>query len=368
MIKGIYYDGKTSSSVEAELTYDDVGFVQIRGIIATPVAIADLGISSRIGNTPRYIRLPDGGQFETVDNDAVDEMIQLTQGSGFSIHRLESAKRFVATTVVVVVVFAWIFVQYGIPFFAKQVAYAMPDEVATHLGDGVLENMDDHLFSESRLSKKRRARLQKLFNRLAAKIDNTDHLKLLFRDGGMVGANAFALPDGTIVMTDQLVKLTKNDNEVGSVMLHEIGHVQERHSLRLAAQSFGLAMFVMVVTGDVSTSSSIISAIPVVLVESGYSQDMEWEADGYALDYMFEHKIDPIHFANMMQKLEDSHAVVKQYNKSQKNKKKRKNDKECKPRKDKDSEDSFTDYLSSHPATKKRIDRFREASKALKAG
>lgn len=372
MIKGTYYNGKTSYSSGAQLTYDDAGYVQLKGITVSPLQISELTISSRIGNTPRYIRFPDGGQFETADNDAVDEMLQSTSigGNGFTIYKLESAKRFVAATVVVVVLFAWVFVQYGIPFFAEQVAYAMPQEAASHLGDGVLENMDKHLFKKSTLSGKKQKSLHRLFSRLASRIDNTDHLKIVFRDGGPLGANAFALPDGTIVMTDQLAKLTKSNNEIGSVMLHEIGHVQKRHSLRLAAQSFGLAMFVMVITGDVSTSSSIISAIPVVLVESGYSQDMEWEADGYALDYMLRHGIDPVHFANMMQKLEDSHREVLAYNKAEKQKKK---NSECKPSSKKNDtqlpgDESFSDYFSSHPATKKRIDRFRNASKALMAG
>ena len=366
MIKGTYFDGKTSARSEAHLSYDNTGQVQIEGMVRVAVDANELSISSRIGNTPRYIQLPDGGQFETVDNDAIDNMMEQLRlnRSTFSIHKLESAKRFVAATVVVVVVFAWVFVQYGIPYFARQVAFALPQQASTKLGDGVLENMDKHIFKKSKLSKTRQKRLRRTFNRLVSRHDNPPDLRLEFRDGGYIGANAFALPDGTIVMTDQLIGLTKSNREIGSVMLHEMGHVQERHSLRLATQSFGLAMLIMVITGDVSTSSSIISAIPVVLVESGYSQDMEWEADGYALDYMTKHGIDPIHFANMMQKLEQSHLKAKNCIKT---KKKSKGGKGCKNvRENGQSDDgSIIDYFSSHPATNKRIQRFKDASQAL---
>ncbi|MBE9516591.1 MAG: M48 family metallopeptidase [Proteobacteria bacterium] len=368
MIKGTYFNGKTSARSEVVLSYDDAGQIQIQGVTYSPVSANELTISSRIGNTPRYISLPDGGQFETDDNNAIDKMIAELglSKSRFSIHKLESAKRFVATTVVVVVVFAWVFVQYGIPLFAKQVAFALPQQASARLGDGVLENMDKHIFKKSTLSKSKQKQLRRTFSKLVSKIENPPALKLEFRDGGYVGANAFALPDGTIVMTDQFVKLTKNRHEIGSVMLHEIGHVQERHSLRLATQSFGLAMFVMVLTGDVSTSSSIISAIPVVLVESGYSQGMEWEADGYALDYMQAHNIDPIHFANMMQKLEQSHIKVEKWNKANK---KSKGDKGCETSSDKNKQGgdgSIIDYFSSHPATAERIKRFKDASQSIK--
>lgn len=367
MIKGTYFDGKTSARSEVYLSYDNTGKVQIEGTIQTPVDANELSISSRIGNTPRYIQLPDGGQFETADNDAIDHMMEQLglSRSKISIHKLESAKRFVAVTVVVVVVFAWVFVQYGIPYFARQVAFALPQQASAKLGDGVLENMDKHIFKKSSLSKVRQKRLRRRFNRLVNTHDNPPELRLEFRDGGYVGANAFALPDGTIVMTDQLIRLTRSNKEIGSVMLHEMGHVQERHSLRLATQSFGLAMLVMVITGDVSTSSSIISAIPVVLVESGYSQDMEWEADGYALDYMAKHGIDPIHFANMMQKLEQSHLMARNCNKAKKRTKDGKGCKNVSKKGQPGDESSIGDYFSSHPATERRIQRFKDASQAL---
>lgn len=49
-----------------------------------------------------------------------------------------------------------------------------------------------------------------------------------------IGANAFALPDGTLVVTDELVELAgDNDDEVLAVLAHELGHIHERHGLRL---------------------------------------------------------------------------------------------------------------------------------------
>ena len=69
-------------------------------------------------------------------------------------------------------------------------------------------------------------------------------------------------------------------------MAHEVGHVIHRHGLRTLIQKSSLAVLLVLVTGDVSTSSSIITALPAILIEAGYSQTMEREADTYALEYL----------------------------------------------------------------------------------
>jgi Zn-dependent protease with chaperone function len=61
---------------------------------------------------------------------------------------------------------------------------------------------------------------------------------LLLKANRNSAANAFALPNGRVVVTDELVELLKNDSDaLRAVLLHEIGHVQHHHSIRLAAQA-----------------------------------------------------------------------------------------------------------------------------------
>lgn len=343
MIKGIYFDGKTSEKKEVLLSYDDVGRVSFAGIPQSSLGFDSLTISSRIGNTPRYITLPGGSQFETDDNDAVDQMIKRfsSNKSALSLHYLESAKTIVLTTVVLVVLFGWLFVHYGIPHFSRQLADMLPAEASQMLGQGVLETMDDHWFKESELSAQRQQELNRLFSDIVGAIRVDQSIRLEYRKGGMLKANAFALPDRTIVFTDELIELAEDDMEIASIMLHEIGHLEERHSVRSALQQFSLAMFVMVVTGDVSTSSSVITAIPFMLVQAGYSQEMEWEADSYALNYMRQQDIDSNHFANIMSRLAASHNEQTETD-------------------GKNAETSIKDYFSSHPASRDRISRFRQ--------
>ncbi len=366
MIKGIYYNGKTSEKKDALLYCnhkDMIGFTDI-DTDETPFDLVD--ISSRIGNTPRYLNFPNSSQFETNDNDAIDEIVTLFSHNSFSglIHKLEKAKSFVVFTVVSIIVFGWLFIQYGIPFISKEIAQRLPEKASQYMGQGVLDIMDKQWFSKTRLSKKKQLELQQVFNNLKTNIKGSQHYKLVFRDGGPIGANAFALPDGTVVFTDELINLTNNNLDIASIMLHEIGHLKHHHSLRATIQQSGLAIFIIAVSGDVSTSSSVITAIPFMLVKSGFSQDMETEADSYALNYMQKYNINPRHFVTMMEKLEAS--FTDKYSDCIKKHKKPSANIKCinmavKENKNKDRKQgkNLLDYFSTHPGSKERMDKFR---------
>jgi len=366
MISGFYFDGKTSDKKRCTLQYDEQGYIRFTDIDVARVHIDSIQISSRLANTPRYLNFPDGSLFETTDNDAVDKLVAIFKPSFLNgvLHGLESAKIWVITSVSVVILFGWLLIQYGIPHFSKEVANMLPTEASQYMGQGVLEIMDENWFKETKLSINKQDELRLLFSQLLDNIEDSNHYKLEFRFGGPIQANAFALPNGTIVFTDELINLAENNLEIASIMLHEAGHVKHHHSLRSTIQQFSLAMFVMVVSGDVSTSSSIVSAIPLMLVESGYSQKMESEADSFSLDYMLKHNINPIHFVAIMEKLEASYSDS--YDDCMEDSKEDLKQNDClkeaveKKKKSIDGK-NLTDYFSTHPNMQKRIDKFRKA-------
>ena len=377
MIKGSYFNGETSEKIDVSLYYTDDGLIGIDGLDIDgskfkEVQYSSVTISSRIGNTPRYINFADGSQFETSDNAAVDQMVNKLANDPLHglAHKLESAKGFILFTIVAVIIFGWLFIQYGIPAMSKQIAEWLPDEASQYMGQGVLEAMDKSWFSASELPQKRQDELRNLFNGLLKNIEGSKNYKIEFRLGGKIRANAFALPNGTIVFTDELINLAADDMEIASVMLHEIGHLKRKHSLRATIQQFSLAIFVMVITGDVSTSSSIITAIPIMLVESGFSQKMETEADTYSLEYMQKHGIDPNYFAIMMEKLEASYmpeyvtcmaALAKDGNGSHAQRIKCITDAVKLNKEENGKGDKNTlDYFSTHPSSDERVERFRQ--------
>ena len=113
--------------------------------------------------------------------------------------------------------------------------------------------------------------------------------RLEFRKSPVIGPNAFALPSGTVVMTDELVNLSVDDRELDGILLHEIGHVKERHALRSVIQNAGVFLLIASLSGDLSQISSAAASLPTVLVHSEYSRTFEREADRFAALYSRTH-------------------------------------------------------------------------------
>jgi Zn-dependent protease with chaperone function len=154
-------------------------------------------------------------------------------------------------------------------------------------------------------------------------------LHLVFRGG--VGPNAFALPDGTVVATDELVELAHDDEEVLAVLAHEIGHVHHRHSLRMALQSSTVLLLISAYLGDVTQLTTISTALPGVYANASYSRELETEADTFALAYLDQNGIPHRRFADILRALQGQSGT---------------------------DPDRGMQYLASHPPTSERIARF----------
>jgi Zn-dependent protease with chaperone function len=127
---------------------------------------------------------------------------------------------------------------------------------------------------------------------------------LEFRTSRAIGPNAFALPGGIIVITDELVALAKSDDELLAVLAHELGHVRLRHTMRRLLESSAVAMLIAGITGDIASTSSLAASAPAVLLQSKFSRDNETEADRFAFDLMRRAGIDPKYFAVLLARLE----------------------------------------------------------------
>ena len=154
----------------------------------------------------------------------------------------------------------------------------------------------------------------------------------------MCSSDLFALPGGTLLMTDKLVRLAQNDDQISAVLAHEIGHVRHRHGLRLGLQAAGIAALSAALFGDAVSITGLAVTLPTAILQNGYSRELETEADDYAFVRLKEVGISPKAFAEMMELFE-------------------------KQAHEKSPKGSAMDYLSTHPATANRIQRALEAAK-----
>ncbi len=250
-----------------------------------------------MGNIARRITFPDGGVFESHENDAIDEALEsvnLKPRAGW-LHKLESRWRLVFASLAAVASLSAVFVHWGVPAMAKQVARILPAEADRAIGIGTLDTLDKLMFGDTTLPKPRRAALTRRFDAMTRPLDDGHVYRLEFRSAPAIGANAFALPSGIVVVTDELVAMAKSDDEVVAVLAHEIGHVRGRHALRQMLQAAGISALAVALLGDLSSISGVLSSAPVLLTAK-HSRDFEREADGFARQWLRDNGIAESHF------------------------------------------------------------------------
>jgi len=335
-LRARYYDGKTSQQREVRIWAEPPGRLRVIGEgIDFSCPIVEVRPSPRVGNTPRHLQFPDGSQCETEDNDAVDRIFAglPSEAPGRLIHRWESRLGYVLLALLLTAAALWAAIAYGIPALAKQVASVLPPSIERALGRDALAALDRVLLEPSKLPPARQEKTRALFSHMVSDIEGAEGYRLELRSSKRLGANALALPSGEVVVTDQLVELAENDDELVAVFAHEIGHLRQRHGLRRLLQDSATVLLIAVVTGDLTSIVSLASALPAILLQAKYSRDFEREADEFALDYMKRHGVPAESFGAILLRMDKRRGAAA----------------------------DIPDYLSTHPAASERVERSRAA-------
>lgn len=297
--QGSWHAAGSSHAVPARLVAggDDsvacvaVGATDGEGDVA-PLAAAPftrLEIWERIGRLPRRIAFPDGSIFETPDNDAIDALMKRRGRRGVSlVHRLERFHPRLLLLAAGTFLLGGAVYRYALPLLVELAVLVTPPVVPEIMATSTLETLDRTVFDQTTLDAATRERLTAGFRQLAAAgARGVDGYTLNFRDGGAIGPNAFALPDGTVVMTDELVKLADGDEDMLlGVLAHEIGHVDLKHSLRQLYRAAGVAGLILLIAGDIGSGVEDLLTQGAGLVALSYSREAESEADRYSVTLM----------------------------------------------------------------------------------
>ncbi len=307
---GFWHPAGTANSVEARLELSG-GRIEVRdvagGTLRAWAGAGGVRVSARIAGIPRSVTFPDGSVFETRDNDGIDRILTATGSKIGNLHRLEKLHPRLILFVAFVVLFAVAVYRYALPVLVEVAVYVTPPVLPSIMSSATLGTMDQVAFSPSKLPEARKRELTEGFQDLVGHLDTVEaNYNLNFRLGGRIGPNAFALPDGTVVITDELVELAKGDDEMLlGVLAHEIGHVELKHSLRQLYRVGGTYALITLIAGDVG------SGIEDILTEGGgllalsYSREAEAAADRYSVGLMLQSDRDPKALGRFFKLLED---------------------------------------------------------------
>ena len=403
-VAATFFDGRSSRAHPVQL---NVGQLDAGGSVLLIRAgdwernelLTGIRVTPRVAGIHRTLVLRDGGQLQVEDNNAVDAWFPSRDRTAALIDRLERHSVAVAASLLVTVASIVFVIFFGIPYAAEKIAAHIPDSVAREMGEQTVTLLNKFGIENSKLPQQRRDELQAVFTKYVADLPDPKHYQLRFMEAKH--PNAFALPGGIIVVTDEMVRLidtkpdgvedknagqdesvaddeedsedadddeaaasnelakgadeakaeeaakveektegdTKLEDQIGderflAVAAHEIGHEEHRHVLRSVLQSSAVVLIGAYFTGDVSSASTLVVAVPTFLLDNHYSRDFEADADSYAFASLAARGISPGRFAEVMQAMQKADPHIRHE----------------------------SGYLSTHPPTVDRIVKAREAS------
>jgi Zn-dependent protease with chaperone function len=307
-IKGEWFPALSGQSFPASLRVEARQFNVLAddGTELAAGALEELKISPRIGSIARALALPDSSQFVTYDNDAVDQIAggRADRWNGI-VHALERFHPRLIGLAAGVFVLGFAIYRFALPVLIE-IAVRVTPPVATELmAKGAMQTLDRVAFSESSLSDDRKESITAAFEQTASfSPSGPGKFNLNFREGGIIGPNAFALPDGTIVITDELIALADGDDElIMGVLAHEMGHVEREHSLRQLYRAAGVASLIMLIGGDIGEGAQDMLVQGAGLLTLSFSREAESEADRHSVEIMLKAGRDPLAIARFFEVL-----------------------------------------------------------------
>ncbi len=117
--------------------------------------------------------------------------------------------------------------------------------------------------------------------------------------------NAFALPGGNTFYYTGLINYLDDEASFKGVMAHEFAHCDRRHSTARLTKIYGLQILASVLLGnDPSIAAEIATSLALGLTSLSFSRANEYEADKYAVRYIYPTEHDSRGVAYFFEKME----------------------------------------------------------------
>lgn len=312
-----FYDGRSNVPQDARLALaDDVLYIVREDGKSFAYPVRQAVYMPSVGSVPAAVEFPDDARAEF--SDGVPEWLALERKKLFAwVSVLENNSKAVCAALVLLAFTVFAAFRWGIPAAAYHAAHSLPENTLQHIG-AQAENVLESMTADSKISQVRQNEIRALYSRLKTERP----AKLRFRAGGQIGTNAFAVPNNTIVLTDELIETAANDEEILAVLAHEQGHLHHRHSLQQVLRGLGVSVFQLALTGD---AGDLFGNLPLMLAAAQYSQSFESEADLYAVNELKRLGVAPQRLADFLKRIA------------------------------RDDEGAYAAWLGTHPETAERV-------------
>ena len=328
-LRADYYDGHSSKQRAVSVRLEGHS-IRLQGEGVDRIAPLDeLRLSEPLGDAPRLITFPDGAFCEIRDTQALGALLSQTGYRDHFVVRWQYNRRWIALSACLCLAIFYAGYRFALPWAAEKLAAQIPERALQSISMQIVESLDHHALAPSRLPYTRQEAIAARFAALRRPSGEAATHRVIFRANRAIDANAFALPDGTIILTDGLVKLAAGDSELMGVLAHELGHADARHGMRQVIQGSVVGLLTAWFVGDIS---SIAAAAPAALLQARYSREFERDADRFASRMLEANAISPRCLADLLERLGKPPGENTERSAS-----------------------APYDYLSSHPATGERL-------------
>lgn len=145
-------------------------------------------------------------------------------------------------------------------------------------------------------------RAEKILKRIAAVCDRKDlvYTVRVIEDDAV---NAFSLPGGYVYVNKGLADLITNDDQLASVIAHEVAHITAKHAMKRLQGAYGAMVLegAAIASGQGGMAAGVGLAADSLLFAN--SRDDEFEADRLGVRYMKRAGYDPSQMRAMLGKL-----------------------------------------------------------------
>ncbi|PID48308.1 MAG: hypothetical protein CR967_00570 [Proteobacteria bacterium] len=239
-------------------------------------SLKEIRICPKIANISQTIELPNGGHCILKKEDT------LRLNNSF-VFWMESKLIYSIISLVFIIGFIIFTLTYGSSWTAKIIANSMSQSAYESLGNVSFEFLEEHYLEPSELDGKIKEKIRLSFKKIAP-----PNAKLHFYKSPILKENALALPSGDIIMLDDLVLKDQDKSLMGivGVLAHEIGHIEEKHSMQNIIKTSIVGFLSAYFIGDFSGT---LASLGAGIVSLSYSREFEQEADKKAISIMKQH-------------------------------------------------------------------------------
>lgn len=165
---------------------------------------------------------------------------------------------------------------FGVPAASGPLARATPMSFERQIGDNLADQVRVTL-RPCRGDPRGAAVLSGLGRRLARRTNGGLEVRVEAVQAPFV--NAIALPGGTVMITDDLLRTAGSPDELAAVIAHEIAHVERRHVMKAVWRNFGAGLVLDTLVGGGSGAGQQAVLLAGSLSDLRFTREAEAEAD-----------------------------------------------------------------------------------------